>query len=102
MPSYDFKCGDCGHQDIFILSYEDRDKERRCNKCGDFMIRFYAKMPGVTKASYIDSNKTARAKEMADMKQAAKLESEAGNLDKSSQEYRETKKAIRELKSIKK
>jgi hypothetical protein len=55
-------------------------------------------MPGLTKASFIDSSKTTRAKDMHDLKRVAQLEVERANLP--AEERKEVNKEIRERKKL--
>jgi putative FmdB family regulatory protein len=81
MPSYDYRCPDCEITEILVVKYEERDFNQPCSMCGkNSLVRFYGKMPGVTRASYIDSNKTARAREFINLKKAAQLEVDKANL----------------------
>ena len=100
MPTYDYLCSDCGITEVVIVRYEDRDEKQLCSYCGrDTMARYYGKMPGITRASYIDSNKTARAKELVDLKRAAKLEVDKAGMRAG--DRAEVNKEIRKLKEIK-
>jgi len=71
-----------------------------CEECQADSSRIYLSMPGVTRASYIDSTKTARARDMQDLKTAAKFEVERANLPHS--ERGEINSAIKKLKGVKK
>jgi len=57
-------------------------------------------MPGTTRASFIDSSKTARAKEFKDLKQAAKLEVDKANMKP--KDRTEINKEIKRLQQVKK
>lgn len=98
MPVYEYLCQDCQQVIDKLKSYEDRDVPEKCS-CGGIATRAYLSMPSVTRASYIDSKKTARAKELQDLKQAAKLEVERA--DMRPEERKEINKAINRLRKAK-
>lgn len=99
MPNYDYRCPECETVKTEYRKYEDRDRPIPCVMCKDSeMVRTWLKMPGTTKASFIDSRKTKRAADMHDLKEAAKLEVEAANLPHDKRT--EIKKEIRERKKV--
>jgi putative FmdB family regulatory protein len=60
MPTYDFECSRCGEEDVVRIPYEDRDLARQCPTClGEemTMIRTWKKMPGTTRASFVDGHR---------------------------------------------
>lgn len=69
--NYDYKCQECGGESVHNVSYSKRDLPHPCFKCGGLSVRFYKKMPGLTKASFVDGTKR---KGWADLKATAKLE----------------------------
>lgn len=75
MPNYDYKCTKCELEVILSVSYEDRDASQEC-LCGEPMYRTWRKMPGVTRASYVDGQ---RRKQFQDLKEANRVEMEALN-----------------------
>ena len=46
MPTYNFKCVNCGHVSKVNMTIEEYDKQKQvtCGKCGDVMERHYGKM----------------------------------------------------------
>lgn len=80
MPVYDFKCEECGEITEAVVPYEDREQPVSCSNCLGNAYKTWIKMPGTTRASYIDSVKTARADEVRDLKRAANLEVEKSNM----------------------
>ena len=48
MPCYTFRCLTCGNHCVEVRKVGDRDAERRCGDCGDYMERYIGNMPGVT------------------------------------------------------
>ncbi len=76
MPTYDYSCKECGAEATYFKSYEERDKGPACLLCPESksMVRVYKKMPGITRASYIDSANTGRARSVYELKEIAKLE----------------------------
>lgn len=96
---YEYRCKDCEIIVEEFRKYDDRDLPASCLMCKGEATRTWATMPGITRASYIDSRKTARAAEFGDLKMAAKLESEAANLPP--EKRGEIKKEIKKLKSLK-
>lgn len=101
LKAFDFQCQECGFHDV---EYVDDPKETLpCPECeAKAYFRVWVKMPGVTRASYIDSNKTARAAEFAGEKRAAQLDVQAASLDHKSDEYKGLKKEAKELRKINK
>ncbi len=72
MPNYDYKCIECGLIEEHVVKYENRDLPIGCSECDDLsMQRFYGKMPGLTKASFIDGLKRPG---WEDLKATTKLE----------------------------
>lgn len=101
MPNYDYICNNCGLAEVQFVAYEDRDKPRYCSICNKLsMVKVWMNMPGTTRASYIDSSKTSRAKEFADIKAASKLEVEKASLPAG--ERAEVNKEIAARRSLKK
>lgn len=98
-PVYEYDCGKCQTEVVLIVNKDDRDNQA-CPDCSNSLTRVYRTMPGVTRASYIDSSKTARGKEFSDLKQAAKLEQEAFNLPPTSAERLGLLKESKERKKI--
>jgi len=39
MPTYDFKCEKCGHEEEDFVAISKRDDARECSKCKNLMIR---------------------------------------------------------------
>jgi predicted nucleic acid-binding Zn ribbon protein len=73
--AYDGECGACGKLDTIYISSSQVNDLHECGECGKVEVkRVWRRMPGVTRASYIDSNKTSRGKVMREMKEAAHLE----------------------------
>lgn len=50
MPLYEFKCDGCGHEFEDLVSYADRDSERKCKQCGSSSKRKVASTFGVHSA----------------------------------------------------
>lgn len=93
--TFDFKCKECGALDVILV--ENPEEMQPCNDCGEVgMERVWITMPGITRASYIDSQKTARASEMKSLKRAAKLEVEAAGARP--EDARAIKREIKELR----
>lgn len=97
MPRYDSLCEACGVEDTIIIPSSEVENYHKCEACGELKVkRVWRTMPGTTRASYIDSNKTARGKEMATHKQIAQLEVKKANAKPS--ERADISKEIRNLK----
>jgi len=71
MPNYDYRCVDCENISIHNVKYSERDLPQQCTNCGGPSNRFYGKMPGLTKASFVDGTKRDG---WADLKATARLE----------------------------
>jgi putative FmdB family regulatory protein len=101
MPIYDGECQECkAEQELFIPSAEV-DLLHPCESCGKVGVkRVWKNMPGTTRASFIDSSKTARASEFKDLRQAAKLEVDKANMKP--KDRAEISKEIKRLQKIKK
>ena len=80
MPTYDYRCDNCEIVIEEFRKYEDRDTPAECMMCKGPMNKTWVTMPGITRASYIDSGKTSRAKDLHDLKEVAKLEVQKANL----------------------
>lgn len=99
MPNYNYECKSCEIVWEEFSSYEDREGPKHCSMCNELTgKKVWVRMPGITRASYIDSNKTARARELEPLKQAAKLEAESFNVP--IEQRGEIKKEIKKLKSL--
>ena len=78
MPMYDYKCCACEITWTELRPYDERDNiEEACLMCGETkdIKRVYLKMPGITKASYVDGQRRNN-KYIKDLKEKAKLEIE--------------------------
>jgi len=81
MPLHDFECKECGHEEELFIDHSEIENLHICNNCGKIALkRVFRKMPGLTKASYIDSKKTARAASVDKLRTAVKLEAEMQDL----------------------
>lgn len=78
MPTYDYACPGCGIEEDRRVPLSQKDIQT-CDKCGETLKQVWKRFPGVTRASYIDSNKTARARSMEDVKAASKARASAYN-----------------------
>ena len=100
MPVYDGACMGCGAESSLFIDSSEVDNTFICEECGEEKVRrVWRRMPGLTKASYIDSNKTARARDMQDMKDAAKLEVQKAGMRR--EDRAEISKEIKEKTKIK-
>lgn len=96
MPSYDYKCKSCEYTFVDIVSYDDRDNIQECPDCGAVnAFRFYGKMPGVTRASYVDGTKR---KGFDTLKEVNKLEIEKADLPP--EKRTDINKEIKRLKKL--
>jgi len=79
-PTYDFECQACGFEDEESLSSTEVSKIIRCPECSETRyMRIWKKMPGLTKASFISSKTTKRARDMDIHRKIANLEILEGN-----------------------
>lgn len=98
MPVYDGKCKECEEEADLVCSWKEVDNTHECPACGkNEFVRVYKTMPGLTKASYIDSSKTARAREVSIHKKAANLE-----VAKASAKHEDRKDIQKEINNLKK
>lgn len=100
-PIYDMACQVCMFEGDAFINSSEVENPIECPDCGQISYkRVWRKMPGTTRASYIDSNKTARAKDLEGLKRAAHLEVQKAGTKPS--ERGEISKEIKELTKIKK
>jgi putative FmdB family regulatory protein len=59
MPTYNFKCVNCGHVSKVSMTIEEYDKQKTviCGRCGDVMERLYGKMDFVLRGGGFYSKK---------------------------------------------
>jgi hypothetical protein len=98
-PVYDFQCQTCEYEDELNISSKEVNTLQHCISCDNISFkRVWKKMPGVTRASYIDSKDTKRGRDMDVHRKIAQLEIKEGNTPH--KDRAEIRKEINKLKKV--
>jgi len=98
---FDYRCLECGASYTFLVEDSERDNVRECIHCDGGDVVRVPSAPNVLRATYPDGKVGGRRGEnFRKLREASKLECEMMNLPP--EKRGEHRKAIRELKEVKK